>query len=513
MQKAPNILLIMADQLAAPMLPFYGQSIVHAPHMSALAEDGAVFDNAYCNFPICAPSRASLHAGALPHRIGCFDNASEFHADIPALPHYLRALGYSAQLCGKMHFVGPDQLHGYQRRLTTEIYPSNFAWAVDWTRGREFRPTNLTMAPVIESGPCIRTMQMDFDDETEHCGVQAIYDLARSGERRPFFLTVSFTHPHSPFVIGEEYWGRHGEFDAPPPLVGDIPPEERDILGRNLYYCHARHLFTVTDAHIRRARRAYCGMISYIDDKVGRLVGALRDSGLDRDTVVVVTADHGEMLGERGMWFKQHFWEWSARVPLVFYFPPAFKPRRIRENVSLVDLLPTFADIASEGAGTEWRAPLDGRSLLGLLTGGDSNWPDAVVSEYSADGSTGPSRMIRKGPWKYMDLEGVDFLLFNLESDPLELNNLAADPAHAGTAAELGAILSNGWDREEVRTRILESQRRRIFIHRATGGDPSYVPLARDGDERRYVRNAGAADAKARARLPYVPPAQPDKPQ
>ena len=224
-----------------------------------------------------------------------------------------------------------------------------------------------------------------------------------------------------------------------------------------------------------------------------------------------MTADHGEMLGERGMWFKQHFWEWSARVPLIFHFPAAFKPRRVRENVSLVDLTPTFLDIAADGAETELHAPLDGRSLLGLLGGGDPAWPDVVVSEYSADGSTGPSRMVRRGPWKYMDLEGVDSLLFNLENDALETDNLAADPACAKTVAELGAILSDGWDREEVRSRALESQRRRLFIHRSTGGEPSYVPLVRDGDERRYVRNTGAADAKARARLPRVPPARPDK--
>lgn len=513
MQKPPNILLVMADQLAAPMLPFYGQSAVRAPHMSALAEGGVVFENAYCNFPICAPSRASLHSGMLPHRIGCFDNASEFRADIPALPHYLRALGYSAHLCGKMHFVGPDQLHGYQRRLTTEIYPSNFAWTVDWARGREFRPTNLTMAPVIESGPCVRTMQMDFDDEVEHCGVQAIYDLARAKERRPFFLTVSFTHPHSPFVIGREWWERHKEGDVPPPLVGAASPEESDILSRNLHYCHARHLFTVTDEHVRRARRAYCGMISYIDDKVGRLQGALHDCGLDGDTVVVMTADHGEMLGERGMWFKQHFWEWSARVPLIFHFPADFKPSRVRENVSLVDLLPTLLDVASGGKAVELHAPLDGRSLLGLLTGGDSAWPDTVISEYSADGSTGPSRMVRKGPWKHMDLEGVDSLLFNLDSDPLELNNLAADPVCGGKLAELSAIASDGWDREEVRARARASQRRRLFIHHATGGEPTYVPVVREGDAHRYVRNVGAAEAKARARLPPIPPARPDKSQ
>jgi len=140
----------MADQMAAAALPMYGNSKVIAPNLLSLASSGVVFENCYCNLPMCGPSRASLHTARLPFGMGMYDNASEFHADIPALPHYLRGLGYRTELAGKMHFVGPDQLHGYEKRHTTEIYPANFAWTVDWTKGREYRPTNLTMAPVID---------------------------------------------------------------------------------------------------------------------------------------------------------------------------------------------------------------------------------------------------------------------------------------------------------------------------------------------------------------------------
>ena len=144
----PNFLFIMVDQLAAPALAPYGDKMVKAPAIDRLANEGVVFENAYCNFPICGPSRASLHTGKLPFSIGMFDNASEFMASIPTFAHYLRGLGYRVELSGKMHFVGPDQFHGYQSRHTTEIYPANFAWSVDWSKGREFRPTNLTMAPI-----------------------------------------------------------------------------------------------------------------------------------------------------------------------------------------------------------------------------------------------------------------------------------------------------------------------------------------------------------------------------
>ena len=509
--KRPNILFIMADQLAGPALPFYGHPIVKAPHLEALANSGVVFDNCYCNFPICGPSRASLHSGLYPHSINCFDNASEFRADIPTLPHYLRKLDYRTVLCGKMHFVGPDQLHGYEQRLTTEIYPANFAWTVDWTKGREFRPTNLTMAPVIESGPCIRTLQMDYDDEVAYHAVQGIYDLARSADQRPFFMTVSFTHPHSPFVIANEYWNRYDHDEIDMPAVGDIPPDERDILGENLYYCQARHLFTVTDEHIRTARHAYYGMISYIDDKIGQILNTLRSTGLADNTIVVFTADHGEMMGERGMWYKQHFWEWSARVPLVISMPERWRAARLKQNVSLIDLMPTLLEVAADGKPVDLARPLDGNSLTDLLGGDAASWPDIAISEYSADGSTGPSRMVRKGPYKYMDLEGVDQLLFNLEEDPLEQHDIVGDPAMASIVDELAVLLKEDWDLQEVRQRILADQKTRLFIHGVTGGDPTYVYKVRSDDDWRYVRNAGAADTKARARLPYVAPAEPDK--
>ena len=507
----PNILLVMVDQLAGPALPIYGHPVVQAPNIQALAERGVVFENCYCNFPICGPSRASLHTGLYPHSINCYDNAAEFSAAIPALPHYLRRLDYDTTLCGKMHFVGPDQLHGYQHRLTTEIYPANFAWTVDWREGREFRPTNLTMAPVIESGPCVRTLQMDYDDEVAYHAVQSIYDLARSRHDKPFFLTVSFTHPHSPFVIANKYWDRYRHDDIDMPAVGDIPPEERDILGENLYYCQARHLFTVTEDHIRNARRAYYGMISYIDEKLGQILKVLRETGLDRNTITIFTADHGEMMGERGMWYKQHFWEWSARVPLIIAMPDRGEPSRVKENVSLIDLMPTILEFAANLQPVDLVRPLHGHSLAGLISGDAADWPDIAISEYSADGSTGPSRMVRKGPYKYMNLEGVDQLLFNLEEDPLETNNLSADPAHSGVVTELSNLLARDWDIEEVRQRILADQKRRRFVHAVTGGDPTYVYMVRNDDDQRYIRNAGAADTKARARLPYIPPAKPDK--
>ena len=506
----PNILFIMADQMAAPALSCYGNSIVKMPNLDRLAASGVVFDNCYCNLPMCGPSRASLHAGKMPFSIGMYDNASEFKAGIPTFAHYLRDLGYRVEMSGKMHFVGPDQMHGYEKRLTTEIYPANFAWTVDWSKGRDYRPTNLTMAPIIESGPCIRTLQMDYDDEVEYHSVQALYDLARKRDDKPFMLTVSFTHPHSPFVINQKYWDLYDHDAIDLPAVPQPSLNEMDHLSRNLHYCQARHLYTVTDEHKRAARHAYYGMLSYIDDKIGKLVDTLEETGQADNTIVIFTADHGEMMGERGMWFKQHFFEWAARIPLVIHCPKKWRSSRISQNVSLLDIMPTLLDAANGSQYSDLVEPLDGHTLIPALEGDPSNLPDVALSEFAADGSTGPSKMVKKGPWKYMNLEGVDTRLYNLETDPLEQTDLSNNPAHADIQAELEAIALDGWDAETLRTTIALDQQRRLRVHKSTGGTPSYVNQVRYDDGERYIRNAGAADTKAKSRLPYVEPAVTD---
>ena len=214
------------------------------------------------------------------------------------------------------------------------------------------------------------------------------------------------------------------------------------------------------------------------------------------------------MMGERGMWFKQHFFEWAARVPLIIHAPQKWKPARIEQNVSLVDIMPTMLDAAAGAAFDGYVDPLDGRSLVPALTGDTSKMSDVVISEFAADGSTGPSRMVKKGPWKYMDLEGIDICLYNVSEDPKELNNLAGIGLEIET--ELEAICHENWDRESLYDIIEQDQKRRLLVHKTTNGSPTYVNIVRHDDADRYIRNAGAADTKARARLPYVAPAKPN---
>jgi choline-sulfatase len=511
--RRPNIILLMADQLTVFALENYGNRIVKAPHIASLSENGVTFENAYCNFPICAPSRYSMLTGRLPHAIDAFDNASELAAAQPTLLHYLRRLGYSTTLSGKMHFVGPDQLHGYGERLNTDIYPADFAWVPDWKAGPRNAPTGISMRAVVEAGPCLRSLQIDYDDETAFLAKQKIYDLAREDGDRPFFLTVSFSHPHSPYTAQQDYWDRYRHDDIDFPRTGAIPLEALDTHSRWLYYSHGRDRIEVTDEHVRNARHAYYGMVSYVDDKVGELMRTLEQVGLLDGSIVIFTSDHGEMLGERGMWYKQTFFESAARVPLMISGPGIRKGHRVASNVSLVDLMPTVLSLADEGR-VNVNTPLDGNDRAPLMCGGAVAGNDRVVSEYSDMGVCAPCRMVREGSYKYIYVHGHDPMLFDLSKDPLEHVNLSGQRGTADIERRLRAALLGDWDPDAMNCRILESQAGREMIWSVTKGNSrrdNWSHEVRKGDKQRYVRGGGDAEGtvavKGRARFPYVPPA------
>ena len=516
MSRAPNILLLMADQLAPQVLPAYGHPVVRAPNLSRLAERSTVFESAYCNFPICAPSRFSMLSGRLPHSIDAYDNASEFPASVPTVAHYLTGLGYRTILCGKMHFIGPDQLHGFEERLTTDIYPSDFSWTPDFLKGPAYRPTGVSMRPIVEAGPCVRSLQIDYDEEVEYCGIQKLYDLARAPQDQPFFLVISFTHPHPPFVTSLEHWARYRHDEIDLPRVPAIAYEALDPHSQWLHIAHAQNMYTVTDEHLRNARHAYYGMVSYVDDKIGRILDVLATCNIADNTVVAFAGDHGEMLGERGMWFKQTFYERSARVPLMIA-APGFASRRVSAHVSLVDLLPTFLELATAGAPPSAIDPLDGASLVSLMSGAADGAEREVLSEYSSEGVCRASRMIRSGRYKYIYTHGLPPMMFDLQDDPDELVNLAGQHSVRAIESQLLKRVLAGWDPEAVHARILASQNRRLFLSRVaqqSGRYPNWAYQPFVDESTRYIRGAGATGptaVKGRARFPFVPPVQPDK--
>jgi len=504
----PNILLLMVDQMTASAMSIYGNRVCQMPNMDRLAERSTVFDHAYTHSPLCAPARFALLSGRESSRINAFDNASEFPASQPTIAHYLRQLGYWSGLCGKMHFIGPDQVHGFNERITTDVYPSSFAWVPHWDKGAGYITSGVTCGSVIESAPCIRSMQMDYDDEVEYRGIQRLYDLARTPAHLPFFQTISFTHPHHPFTISQDYWDRYRHEDIDMPRVGEIAFEQLDYHSRGLYFAHGRHLHEITDTHVRNARHAYYGMLSYVDDKIGRILDTLEVTGLAQDTLVIFTSDHGEMLGERGMWHKHHFFESASRVPLCFSLPGEIEPGRVDAVVSHIDILPTLMDWLGAG-----EVITDGDSFAGALRGDGLAAERTVFADYLAIGPCVPCRMVRRGDFKYMYTHGKQAQLYNLAQDPDELVNLVGDPEHQMLAADLLALLQRDWDPDEVDARVRRSQRQRIAINRSPGPQPSWDFVFRKGDETRFVRNREVDGTKGRYRLPRIDTVPPNRPR
>lgn len=489
--KNPNIVVVMADQLAPHFTGAYGHPVAKTPHLDALAARGMRFDAAYCNSPLCAPSRFSFMSGQLISRIAAYDNASEFRASVPTFAHYLKALGYRTCLSGKMHFVGPDQMHGFEDRVTTDIYPADFAWTPDWEAHDErIDKWYHNMQTVKESGVAQATYQIDYDDEVGFSARRWLINVARDkgqGETAPFALVASFIHPHDPYVARPEWWNLYSDDEIDMPSVV-YEPDEQDPFSRRVMDGIEASYIPLTDEEVRRARRAYLANVSYFDSKIGQIVKTLEEIGELENTVIVATADHGDMLGERGLWFKMNFFEHSARIPLVMA-GPGIKEGNASNACSLIDLLPTFVDIGGGGPDM-FGEPVDGRSLMPLARG-EKDPIDEAIGEYCAEMTPYPVFMIRRGSMKYIHCDPDPPQLYDLASDPLEEKNLAADPAFADTASNFAGEVARRWNSDALRQDIIATQKSRRALHAAMEAGASepwdYNPPS--DASRQYVRN------------------------
>lgn len=496
----PNLLFVMCDQLSGLATPLGGNGDVLMPHLEKLAAQGTVFERAYCNAPVCVPSRASMLSGQLSSRLPVNDNGEELAASVPTFLHHLRLAGYRTALAGKMHFIGPDQLHGFEERLTTDIYPSEFLWITNWpANGPPAEANAANTAKIKEAGPAAWTEQMAYDTEVHFRSLERLRRLARQDPEQPWLLCVSYTQPHSPYLAVDEYWARYE--GRPIQMASRSPSGHRpSISDRWVQRYWGVDQVEISPEEAARARRAYYAMASFIDDRLGELVAELERLGLREQTVVVFTSDHGDMMGEHGMWHKCNWREWSARVPLVVSGPGLAPGRRVREVVSLVDLYPTLLELAGAPA-PDWGLPLDGQSLAPLLRGeAVPEWPGRALIENLGPGTAAPIRALVSEGFKYVYVHGCEELLFDLERDPEEWVDLAGDPGHGERLARLREAALRGWDPEETRRQVLASQRRRRFLREALARGRhtpwDYQPFA--DASRMWVRRDPSAPTRGR---------------
>lgn len=489
----PNIVVVQADQMAAQALGAYGDDAAKTPHMDALAEDGAVFDRAYCNTPLCAPSRASMMTGKMPSEVGCYDNGDDFPASMPTFAHHLRAVGYHTALIGRMHFIGPDQEHGFEERLTTDVYPADLDMVPEWGRPLDQRLQWYHDADaVFTAGPSQATVQQDFDDEVGFRTLRHLNDRVRenqaSGEDRPFLMVTSFIHPHDPYEPPQEHWERFADHHIPDPQYPDAPSPEKDPHTHRLRTMSGFEQRYPTIEGVRNARRSYYAAVSYIDDHVGRIRQRLEELDLLDNTVIVVTSDHGDMLGEKGLWYKMSPYEESSRVPLIMYGPDHLVPKgRFANPVSLIDLMPTLLELSEAP-----EADVTGMSLLESARreqNGQASPDDRdVIVEYLAEGTHAPQLTLVRGQYKYIACPGDPDQLFDLEIDPNELNNVAASEDYATIRLQLRQALDSRYDLETLEAEVVQSQKlRRLVAYSLQQGKIRHWDFE-PATEQRYVR-------------------------
>ncbi|MBT4873526.1 MAG: choline-sulfatase [Marinovum sp.] len=486
MNHKPNVLILMVDQLNGTLFPDGPAKWLHTPNLKRLAERSTRFLNAYTASPLCAPGRAAFMSGQLPSKNQVYDNAAEFSSSIPTYAHHLRRAGYHTCLSGKMHFVGPDQLHGFEERLTTDIYPADFGWTPDYRKpGERIDWWYHNMGSVTGAGVAEITNQLEYDDEVAHHAARKLYDLARGADQRPWCLTVSFTHPHDPYVARQKYWDIYADCAHLQPQVAAIPYQDQDAHSKRIFDANDWRSYEITDTMIERSRRAYFANISYLDEKIGEILGVLEATGQSANIIFV--SDHGDMLGERGLWFKMSFFEGSARVPLMISSPD-MTPGLVHAPVSTIDLCPTLCDLA--GVEMDEVAPWTaGESLVPLGQGAERLSP--VMMEYAAEASYAPMVSLRLERWKFNRCAIDPDQLFDLEADPNELHNLAALPEHQEVVSRLSAEVDARWDLDAFDAAVRQSQACRWVVYEALrqgGYYPwDYQPLQQASE--RFMRN------------------------
>ena len=471
-QDRPNLLVIMSDEHAPMFSGAYGHSLVQTPHLDRLASEGVLFENAYCNSPLCAPSRMSFMTGRYIHEIETWDNTSTLGSDRVTWAHMMRAVDYDVVLSGKQHFVGPDKLHGFREQLARDIHGEHYHPVFPWSNGTRTAPNPW---PGISHAASGETLEIEVDDEAEEAALTYLRDPAR--KEQPWALNASFIAPHFPLVVPQRYWDLYplDTIDLP-----NIPSGHLEDL--HPVYQRMRRMFGMIDFpedQTRRARAGYYGLISYLDDKIGRLIEALEETGQRENTVVIYLSDHGEMAGEHGMWRKSNFYEQSSRIPMVISWPGVFPHgRRITEVVSLVDLVATMIDVT----GAPCPSPIDGDSLLNLARGEETDWKDEAFSEYLAHGVDRPMAMLRRGRYKLNYSLDDPPELYDLQEDPGEFSDLGQDPEYADIRGDLRQRLLSHWDPVDLERRVRRSQEERVLIRAAETGE-----VARADQEKWYA--------------------------
>lgn len=456
----PNLLYIHTDQHSPHVTGCYGDPLVETPTLDRLAANGVVFANAYCCSPICVPSRMSMLSGRHPYQNEVWTNDHALDSSIPTIAHAMGAAGYCPALVGRMHALGPDQLHGYAERYVGD-HSANHLGNPGPERGILERTAGPHQISLERSGPGQSGYQVHDEDVTaatvdylNRLGVQKRAGMMHA----PFSLSVGLMLPHPPYVARQEDYDRYAGRITPPKKPRAFADETHPFLRWWRQFTANENM---TDEEVLRSRAAYWGLVYRTDVMIGQILDALAENDLAENTLIVYTSDHGDMQGEHGLFWKHVFYEESVRVPLIVSWPGRIPAgQHCARVVSALDVAASMLDALDAPAlpnspGRSFLPQIDGRADV-------PSWEDVAFSEYCTDQFGPPEgayqRMIRRDEWKYIYYHAQPPQLFNLREDPDELTDRSADLSCQSVVQELHAELHRDWDPEWVRQKMAQKK-------------------------------------------------------
>lgn len=451
-----NLLFILSDQHSPKAMGCAGSAVVQTPHLDRLAATGTRFSSAYCNSPICVPARAALATGRYPHQTGYWDNGRAYEGSVPSWGHRLAHHGHRVESIGKLHFrTEADPTGFHKQHLPMHVAPGGGDMIGVLRDGsavlKKYRGYH------DDAGPGESTYTQ-YDRQIADAAVQWIETKAADPSDKPWVLFVSFVCPHPPLQCPPEFYALYPPEAMPRPYLldaGERPEHPAMVDHRKFQGCDA----PFSEDVVRRSVSAYFGLCSFLDDNIGRVLGALEGSGLAERTRIIYTSDHGESNGNQGLWGKYSMYEDSVGVPLILAGPDVPRGRVVDIPVTHVDLYPTILENAGAPVLPD-DSNFPGKSLFALLGHEDSD--RVAFAEYHAGASNTASFMIRQGTLKFVYFVGYPNQLFDLASDPDERNDLASDPHYAGVCEAMEARLRDIVDPEAVDRLAKSDQAARI---------------------------------------------------
>jgi choline-sulfatase len=441
-QRPPNNLIIMTDEHDAAAMSCVGHRFICTPHMDALAARGTRFSQAFTPSPICVPARASFATGQWVHRVGYWDNAMGYDGRVPGWGHALQSAGHRVESIGKLHYAGPDADTGFDR----QILPLHLADGIGqvWGSVRDPMPDTPRTSRLFQELGAGESHYNRYDQAIAEAAESWLYAAGRPSDAAPWTLFVGFVAPHFPLVVPQRFLDRVPIDHLPDPrLHPDQGYTRHPWVQRHAEYydCDGE---LGTPERRRLALACYLALVMFIDEQIGRVLNALEASGLSHQTRVILTSDHGDNQGARGLWNKSTLYREAVNVPLILQGPDLPIGRTCATPVNLIDIAPTLL----AGAGlTEHACALPGRSLVEL-----AQEPDDLTrigfSEYHAVGSPSAAFMLRKGRWTYHHYVGFRPELFDVYADPDQCRDLVDQPEAKPVLEALEALLRTQVDPE-----------------------------------------------------------------